>query len=99
MNTCKHSFRWHNEGSPLEHTKLVTRAIYERMVYTAHGVCTEEYLLMMSATMLHDIGKPSTMYWDEKTIMQMWGKMEFPNKNECYELWFVDQCTNETYKV
>lgn len=63
MLICQHSKRWHKEGNPLNHTKLVTDTMYERIKDKPRD---SWYLIMMSAAMLHDIGKPSTTYWDEK---------------------------------
>lgn len=63
MATCHHSKRWHKEGSPLQHTKLVVNEMYKH----SHGnVDTIDYLIIISAALLHDIGKPSTTYWNEK---------------------------------
>lgn len=62
MAICHHSNRWHSEGSPLQHTKLVTNEMFKK---TFNKVTDEEYLILMSAAMLHDIGKPSTTYWNE----------------------------------
>ena len=70
METLKHSMRWHDEGSPLEHTKLVTnwmqKFLKETWEYHNSEYYDDNYLIMMSAAMLHDIGKPSTTYWNEK---------------------------------
>ena len=70
METLSHSNRWHNEGSPLEHTKLVTnlmqKLLNEKWGYYGRLYYDDNYLIMMAAAMLHDIGKPSTTYWDEK---------------------------------
>lgn len=63
METCHHSARWHHEGSPLNHTKLVTEEMRKRVGVDKNN---EKYLVMVSAAMLHDIGKPSTTYFDEK---------------------------------
>lgn len=62
MTTCEHSKRWHKCGSPLNHTKLVT---YEMQKKLEGQEKNEHYFIMMCAAMLHDIGKPSTTYWDE----------------------------------
>ena len=36
---------------------------------------------------------------DSSIIQRMWDGFEFPNHSECYEMWLVDQRTNETYKL
>lgn len=70
METLRHSNRWHNEGSPLEHTKLVTtwmqKILKGQWEYHTGTYYDDNYLIMMAAAMLHDIGKPSTTYWNEK---------------------------------
>lgn len=66
MSTCKHSMRWHKEGSPLTHTKLVTKEMYNKISGIKDKHDEEWYLIMMSAAMLHDIGKPSSTFWNEE---------------------------------
>lgn len=63
MTTCKHSLRWHKCGSPLKHTMLVTEAMADKLKDEPRD---SHYIMMMSAAMLHDIGKPLTTYWDER---------------------------------
>lgn len=65
MATCKHSNYYHKEGSPLEHTRLVTNKMFE-FVSCLIGKDDERYIMLMASAMLHDIGKPSTTYWDEQ---------------------------------
>ena len=65
MSTCHHSERWHKEGSATNHTRLVAEEMYKR-VSQLIGKDEDRYIIMMSAAMLHDIGNPSTTYWDEK---------------------------------
>lgn len=36
---------------------------------------------------------------DSSIIQRMWDGFEFPNHIECYEMWLVDQRTNNTYKL
>lgn len=36
---------------------------------------------------------------DSTIIQRMWDGFEFPNHSECYEMWLVDQRTNNTYKL
>lgn len=66
MSACKHSNRWHKEGSPLEHTKLVTNEMIKKL--KERGEVFSEYnphsFVMICAAMFHDIGKPSTTYYD-----------------------------------
>lgn len=64
MDTCGHSKQWHEEGSPLEHTKLVVGKMADECSWM--GKDSETYLMMMAAALFHDIGKPNTTYWDEK---------------------------------
>lgn len=68
MTTSKHSLKWHKEGSPLEHTKMVTtemeKLLKNKCGYNS-GNYDDKYLILMSSAMLHDIGKPTTTYWDE----------------------------------
>lgn len=69
MATCNHSERWHKEGSPLEHTKLVTKEMYNRIKkfnFDSNPNESAHYLIMMSAAMLHDIGKPKTTTWSSE---------------------------------
>lgn len=63
METCPHSKKWHKEGSPLEHTKMVLKnAIW----YLSHGGFSEHVPIKGSkcgkvfllAALFHDIGKP-----------------------------------------
>lgn len=70
MATSKHSVRWHKEGSPLEHTKLVVNEMIKLMKTLDEDTPSEDFFILLCAAMLHDIGKPSTTYWDEK--MQDW---------------------------
>ena len=69
MATSKHSLRWHKEGSPLVHTKMVTtemeKLLKMKCDYNNSNDYDDKYLILMSAAMLHDIGKPSTTYWNE----------------------------------
>ena len=66
METCHHSLRWHMEGSIANHTSLV----YDEMRKRIKDVQREDYdewsLIMLSAALLHDIGKISTTYFDDE---------------------------------
>lgn len=66
MLTSPHSKRWHHEGNAYEHSRLVYNAM-EKYVNEnkEHENYDEWKLIMLSAAMLHDIGKPSTTMWDE----------------------------------
>lgn len=66
LENCQHSIRWHKEGNPLNHTKLVVdEAIKLCKGYPYHAQCDPKVLI--TAALFHDIGKPSTTYWsDEK---------------------------------
>lgn len=66
METCKHSARWHKEGSVINHTRLVYNAMCERIKNVKRKDYTEWSLIMLSAALFHDIGKISTTYFDEK---------------------------------
>lgn len=66
MDTCHHSTRWHREGSVTNHTRLVYDAMKERIKDVRREDYNEWSLIMLSAALFHDIGKPSTTYFDEK---------------------------------
>ena len=66
MRTCKQSQEWHKEGNVDTHTKLVAEAMY---VYLTNKLCVKPsndpyYIMMMSAAICHDLGKPSTTEYD-----------------------------------
>lgn len=66
MATCGHSMHYHSEGSPLNHTKLVADVMYDTVKQHIGTSMEEYYIIMMSAALFHDIGKPLTTNWDEK---------------------------------
>lgn len=65
---AKQNTAWHQEGDVFEHTKLVCEQMLKELDYECYG--NEYRILMLSAALCHDLGKPSTTYWDEKE--QQW---------------------------
>lgn len=63
MNSNKHSMRFHKEGSVLTHTKLVTEAMV-KILNNTKDLDSEYIVIMLGAAMFHDIGKPSTTFWN-----------------------------------
>lgn len=62
LETCKHSTRWHKEGNPLNHTKLV---VEEAIKLCKSKPFNWQYdsKVLITAALFHDIGKPLTTYW------------------------------------
>lgn len=54
MKTCKHSERFHGEGSPYNHTRLVVEAMQAK----AKGFDTWRKEALLMAALFHDIAKP-----------------------------------------
>lgn len=66
MIGCKQSETWHKEGDVWEHTKQVTNAMYNYLIEHKIDRKSERYLMMMSAAICHDLGKPLTTYFDKE---------------------------------
>lgn len=66
METCPHSFKWHKEGSPMNHTRLVVANMVdmvERGSFFEHStgaVSIKKKKILLLAALFHDIGKPKT---------------------------------------
>lgn len=64
MKTTKQNEKYHSEGSVVEHTKLVAEEMAKVLSGMTVDVNSEYYLMMMSAAICHDIGKPTTTFFD-----------------------------------
>ena len=71
LKVCLHSLRFHSEGDPWEHTKLVVdnAALILKNpkfddVWVTYSNWRKEALLL--AALFHDIGKPAVTSWNEK---------------------------------
>lgn len=68
MIGCKQSKQYHREGDVWEHTKLVVKAMRE---YVMNNCVIDDYnereraRILMTAALFHDLGKPSTTYFDK----------------------------------
>lgn len=64
-----HSKKWHKEGDPWQHTKMAVRMM-EHYINYMNMVSNGQYdinhsRLLLAAALCHDLGKPSTTYFDE----------------------------------
>lgn len=66
MALCKQSTKWHQEGDVWAHTVAVTNEMVNHLYKDYHPEMEEYYLMMISAALCHDLGKPSTTKWDEE---------------------------------
>lgn len=68
METCEQSKVWHSEGNVMNHTKLVTDSMLTmlRDTYNILPSGNDYYIMMMSAAICHDLGKPSTTVFDKE---------------------------------
>ena len=67
MENCNQSKKWHKEGSVSNHTILVT----EHMINLCDNVGiergSERWITLTSAAICHDVGKPTSTFFDEET--------------------------------
>lgn len=56
---------WHKEGDVWEHTKRVTDAMLSLLKLKGVKTGSRDYIVLVSAAICHDIGKPDTRKWDE----------------------------------
>lgn len=67
MESCKQSAKWHKEGNVQNHTVLVT----ENMMKLCNNVGvergSEKWITLISAAICHDIGKPTSTFFDKET--------------------------------
>lgn len=69
LKTAPHSTKWHKEGSPWEHTKLVVGEMqkYLSMVLPDNPLMNSSYrLIMLSAALCHDLGKATATKFDKE---------------------------------
>lgn len=62
MKTCHHSHRFHTEGSPYNHTKLVVETAIK---YLSLSDKDWHYQALLMAALFHDISKPRVTVYDE----------------------------------
>lgn len=67
MESCQQSEKWHKEGNVRNHTIMVTESIKKLIDDLEIDKNSDRYLILMSAAICHDIGKPSTTYFDDET--------------------------------
>ena len=68
LKTTKQSPKWHREGNAWEHTKLVTEYMRDYVLSKfdlTNLMEFEEARLLMTSALFHDIGKPSTTFFDD----------------------------------
>lgn len=68
MESCQQSKVWHREGNVRQHSILVANAM-QKFLEKRENVfpsCSQYYIMMMSAAICHDLGKPSTTKFDVK---------------------------------
>ena len=63
---CKQSLKWHKEGDAWCHTVAVTNEMVNHLYKDYCPDMEKYYLMMISAALCHDLGKPSTTKWDEE---------------------------------
>ena len=68
MAKCEQSKIWHTEGKVDVHTKLVCQAMRSFLLNRENIEPSDNdyYIMMMSAAICHDLGKPSTTKFDEE---------------------------------
>ena len=68
MEKCEQSKIWHTEGKVDVHTKLVCQAMRSFLLNRENIEPSDNdyYIMMMSAAICHDLGKPSTTKFDEE---------------------------------
>ena len=67
LKPCKQSPKWHREGNAWEHTRLVVDNMRKYVISKYDFNIKDEFeeaRLLMTAALLHDIGKPSTTFFD-----------------------------------
>ena len=65
MIGCKQNTDWHQEGDVYNHTKLVVQAM-EEIIKKNNIQGNIIRRMLLAAALLHDIGKPVSVYWSEK---------------------------------
>ena len=67
MKKCMQSTVWHKEGACSAHTRLVTGEMYYYLKRMGIKPSSDRYyIMMMSAAICHDLGKPTTTKFDSK---------------------------------
>jgi len=68
METCEQSKTWHKEGNVRNHEIAVTDTMRSYLLNreNVEPSDNEYYIMMMSAAICHDLGKPSTTKFDEE---------------------------------
>ncbi len=66
LTLCKQSTVWHKEGHVFNHTVAVTNEMVNYLYKEVPNVSSEYFVMMVSAALCHDLGKPSTTWWDEE---------------------------------
>ena len=66
MNSCQQSTIWHKEGNVGNHTALVCSQMENYILAMGNKLSNKNKLILMSAALCHDLGKPSTTVWDQK---------------------------------
>lgn len=57
---------WHKEGDVWNHTVLVTNAMVSLLTLEGITPGSRDFIVLVSAAICHDIGKPPTREWDKK---------------------------------
>ena len=65
MKETKQSAEWHKEGNVANHTERVVKEMKNILDGRQCDVDSEDYLVLMSAALCHDLGKPSTTTIDQ----------------------------------
>lgn len=66
MKETKQSAEWHKEGNVANHTERVVKEMKNILDGRQCDVDSEDYLVLMSAALCHDLGKPSTTTFDQE---------------------------------
>lgn len=68
MKNCEQSKIWHAEGNVDVHTKMVCQSMYSLLLNRENIEPSDNdyYIMMMSAAICHDLGKPSTTKFDKE---------------------------------
>lgn len=66
MKKTRQSAEWHKEGNVANHTERVVNEMKRILEGRECDVNSEDYLVLMSAALCHDLGKPSTTRFDQE---------------------------------
>lgn len=66
LHGCMQNTIWHQEGDAFNHTRNVVDHM-EVILKRENVTDPDDYMILIAAALFHDIGKPTTTYYDSKT--------------------------------